>query len=62
MTISSRTGAGWADATSGEDSGGWLAFLCGVTARGLSGVRLATSHAHAGLVACDSLLARAEPV
>jgi len=37
--------------TSGEDGAGWLAFLRDLTARGLSGVRLVTSDAHAGLVA-----------
>jgi len=37
--------------TSGEDGAGWLAFFRDLTARGLSGVRLVTSDAHAGLVA-----------
>ncbi len=37
--------------TSGEDSAGWLGFFRDLTARGLSGVRLVTSDAHAGLVA-----------
>jgi len=37
--------------TSGEDSAGWLGFFRDLTARGLSGVRLITSDAHAGLVA-----------
>jgi putative transposase len=37
--------------TSGEDGAGWLAFLRDLTARGLTGVRLVTSDAHAGLVA-----------
>ena len=36
---------------SGEDGAGWLAFFRDLTARGLSGVRLVTSDAHAGLVA-----------
>lgn len=36
--------------TSAEDGAGWLAFLRDLTARGLSGVRLVTSDAHAGLV------------
>ena len=34
-----------------EDGAGWLAFLRGLVARGLSGVQLVTSDAHAGLVA-----------
>jgi putative transposase len=38
------------DVTSAEDGAGWLAF-CGLAARGLSGVVLVTSDAHAGLVA-----------
>jgi putative transposase len=33
--------------TSGEDGAGWLAFFRDLTARGLSGVRLVTSDAHA---------------
>jgi putative transposase len=37
--------------TTGEDGAGWLAFFRDLTARGLSGVRLVTSDAHAGLVA-----------
>jgi transposase-like protein len=37
--------------TSAEDGAGWLAFLRDLTARGLSGVALVTSDAHAGLVA-----------
>jgi putative transposase len=37
--------------TSGEDGAGWLAFLRDLTARGLTGVRLVTSDAHAGLTA-----------
>ncbi len=36
--------------SSGEDGAGWLAFFRDLTARGLSGVRLVTSDAHAGLV------------
>jgi len=39
------------DVTSGEDGAGWLAFFRALTARGLSGVKLVTSDAHAGLVA-----------
>ncbi|MEQ7129554.1 IS256 family transposase, partial [Actinopolymorpha sp. B11F2] len=39
------------DVTSAEDGAGWLAFLRDLTARGLSGVQLVTSDAHAGLVA-----------
>ncbi|MGW5730133.1 IS256 family transposase [Nocardia beijingensis] len=37
--------------TSGEDGAGWLAFFRDLVARGLNGVRLVTSDAHAGLVA-----------
>lgn len=37
--------------TSGEDGAGWLAFFRDLVARGLSGVELVTSDAHAGLVA-----------
>jgi len=39
------------DATTTEDGAGWLTFLRSLTARGLSGVRLVTSDAHAGLLA-----------
>jgi len=38
------------DIASDEDGAGWLAFLRSLTARGLSGVRLVISDAHAGLV------------
>ena len=37
--------------TSTEDGAGWLAFFRDLTARGLNGVKLVTSDAHAGLVA-----------
>lgn len=37
--------------TSSEDGAGWLAFFRDLVARGLSGVALVTSDAHAGLVA-----------
>jgi len=37
--------------TTSEDGAGWLAFFRDLTARGLTGVRLVTSDAHAGLVA-----------
>lgn len=37
--------------TSAEDGAGWSAFFRDLTARGLSGVRLVTSDAHAGLLA-----------
>ncbi|GAB3260320.1 IS256 family transposase [Kineosporia babensis] len=37
--------------TSAEDGAGWLSFFRDLTARGLSGVKLVTSDAHAGLVA-----------
>ncbi|WP_045875773.1 IS256 family transposase [Pseudofrankia sp. DC12] len=39
------------DVVSSEDGAGWLAFFRGLVARGLTGVRLVTSDAHAGLVA-----------
>lgn len=39
------------DVSSGEDKAGWLTFFRGLVARGLSGVALVTSDAHAGLVA-----------
>jgi putative transposase len=38
------------DVASGEDGAGWLAFLRGLVARGLSGVQLVISDAHPGLV------------
>jgi transposase-like protein len=37
--------------TSAEDGAGWLAFFRDLSARGLTGVQLVTSDAHAGLVA-----------
>jgi transposase-like protein len=37
------------DVASSEDGAGWLAFLRGLVARGLSGVRLVTSDCHSGL-------------
>jgi putative transposase len=37
--------------TTSEDGAGWLAFLRDLVARGLTGVKLVTSDAHAGLVA-----------
>src|SRR4030095_15013526 len=37
------------DVTSAEDGAGWLAFLRGLVARGLSGVQLVTSDCHQGL-------------
>ncbi len=37
--------------TSAEDGAGWMAFFRDLTARGLTGVKLVTSDAHAGLVA-----------
>jgi putative transposase len=39
------------DVTTAEDGAGWLAFWRSLTARGLSGVKLVTSDAHAGLLA-----------
>ena len=38
------------DVTSSEDGAGWLAFLRGLAARGLSGVALVISDDHAGLL------------
>ena len=38
------------DVTSSEDGAGWMAFLRGLVARGLSGVKLVISDDHAGLV------------
>jgi putative transposase len=38
------------DVTSSEDGAGWLAFLRGLVARGLSGVAMVISEDHAGLV------------
>jgi putative transposase len=38
------------EVTSAEDGAGWLGFFRGLVARGLSGVVLVTSDAHAGLV------------
>ena len=39
------------DVSTAEDRAGWLTFLWSLTARGVSGVKLVTSDAHAGLVA-----------
>jgi putative transposase len=39
------------DVASAEDGAGWLAFLRGLVARGLTGVSLVTSDAHTGLTA-----------
>jgi putative transposase len=39
------------DVASAEDGAGWLAFLRGLVARGLSGVQLIISDAHPGLIA-----------
>ncbi len=39
------------DVSTAEDGAGWLGFWRSLAARGLSGVRLVTSDAHAGLVA-----------
>jgi putative transposase len=38
------------EVTSAEDGAGWLAFLRGLVARGLSGVQLVISDAHRGLI------------
>src|SRR5262252_2518382 len=38
------------DVTTAEDGAGWLTFLRSLTARGLAGVKLVTSDAHAGLI------------
>lgn len=40
--------------TSSEDGAGWLAFFRDLTARGLTGVKLVTSDAHAGLTSAIS--------
>jgi putative transposase len=40
--------------TTSEDGAGWLAFFRDLTARGLAGVKLVTSDAHAGLTAAIS--------
>ena len=40
--------------TTSEDGAGWLAFFRDLTARGLSGVKLVTSDAHAGLTAASA--------
>jgi putative transposase len=40
--------------TTSEDGAGWLAFFRDLTARGLSGVKLVTSDAHAGLTSAIS--------
>jgi putative transposase len=40
--------------TTAEDGAGWLGFFRDLTARGLSGVKLVTSDAHAGLTAAIS--------
>jgi putative transposase len=37
------------EVVTGEDGAGWLAFLRGLVARGLTGVKLVTSDCHAGL-------------
>ncbi|WP_369541540.1 transposase [Rhodococcus opacus] len=56
------------DVTSSEDGAGWLAFFRSLVARGLSGVGLVTSDAHAGLVAATARPSRvsrgrgAEPI
>jgi transposase-like protein len=39
------------DVLTSEDGAGWLAFFRDLVARGLSGIKLVTSDAHAGLVA-----------
>ncbi|MCV7154217.1 transposase [Mycobacterium pyrenivorans] len=39
------------DVTTAEDGAGWLTFWRSLTARGLTGIKLVTSDAHAGLVA-----------
>ena len=41
------------DVTSSEDGTGWLAFLRGLAARGLSGVALVTSDDDAGLISAN---------
>ena len=49
------------DVITSEDGAGWTAFLRGLVARGLSGVRLVTSDAHEGLRAEKVLANRASP-
>ena len=44
--------------TSAEDGAGWLAFFRDPTARGLTGVALVTSDAHAGLVTAIWVVAK----
>jgi putative transposase len=47
--------------TTAEDGAGWLAFFRDLTARGLAGVKLVTSDAHAGLTAAISATLPARP-
>ena len=49
------------DVASAEDGAGWLAFLRGLVARGLSGVQLVTCDAHPGLVAPSARRCPAPP-
>jgi putative transposase len=49
------------DVTTAEDGAGRLTFLRSLTARGLSGVRLVTSDAHAGLLAAIGATLPAPP-
>jgi putative transposase len=47
--IATGVNADGKDVASSEDGAGWLAFLRGLAARGLSGVQLVTSDCHHGL-------------
>ncbi len=47
--------------TSSEDGAGWLAFFRDLVAQGLTGVKLVTSDAHAGLTAAVATPCPARP-
>ncbi len=47
--------------TSTEDGAGWLAFFRDLVAQGLTGVKLVTSDAHAGLTAAVAATLPARP-
>ncbi|MDH6623318.1 transposase-like protein [Streptomyces sp. LBL] len=49
------------DVATSEDGAVWLAFLRSLTARGLSGVQLVVSDAHAGLVTAIGATCPARP-
>jgi Transposase, Mutator family len=50
-TVAYSAPAATQPAAAAEDGAGWLAFLRGLVARGLSGVQLVISDAHPGLIA-----------